>query len=139
VALYGTNLVMSTIGASLQENPEFQVQQIEGTPREIMDKLETAPPDVILFDLAAAQPDFVISLLRKHPTVMIIGVDLTSNNMIVLSGEHSRLLTTEDLVQAIKRCGLKEDSPILRTSPHPNEPQNPGPSSGDETPDPSCQ
>ncbi len=101
VAIYGSNLVMSTIGASLQQKPEFQVQKIEGLLPEILEKLEAAPPDVILFDLAVAQPDFAIPLLRKHPTILLIGVDLVSNNMLVVSGEQSRLVTTGDLAQMI--------------------------------------
>jgi hypothetical protein len=102
IALYGSNLVMSTIGASLQEKPEFQVQQIQELLPDIIDKLETSPPDVILFDLAAAQPHFAIPLLRNHPTIMLIGVDVRSNKMLVLFGEQSRLLTADDLVQVIQ-------------------------------------
>jgi hypothetical protein len=102
VALYGSNLVMSTIGASLQEKPEFEVQQIQGLLPDIIDKLEAPPPDVILFDLAAAQPHFAIPLLRNHPAIMLIGVDVKSNKMLVLFGEQSRLLTADDLVQVIE-------------------------------------
>lgn len=102
VALYGSNLVMSIIGASLQEKPEFQVQQIQGLLPDIFDKLEAPPPDVILFDLAAGQPHFAIPLLRNHPRIMLIGVDLRSNKMLVLSGEQSRLLSADDLVHMIE-------------------------------------
>ena len=106
VVLYGGNLVMSTIGTILQEKPEFQVQQIEEVLPDIIDKLEADPPDVILFNLAKAQPDFAIALLRNHPTIMLIGVDIESNKMLLLSGEQSRLLTTDDLVQAIQGGAL---------------------------------
>ncbi len=102
VALYGSNLVMSIIGATLQEKPEFQVQQIQGSLPNIIDKLEVPPPDVVLFDLATAQPHFAIPLLRNHPTIMLIGIDLESNKMLVLFGEQSRLLTADDLVQVIE-------------------------------------
>ncbi len=56
-------------------------------------------PNVVLFDLAGAQPDFTIAVLRKHQGLLLIGVDLTTGKMLVMSGEESRLLTTEDLVQ----------------------------------------
>ena len=97
---------MSTIGASLQQKPEFQVQQMEGLLPDILDKLEAAPPDVILFDLATGQPDFAIPLLRKHPAIMLIGVDLASNTVLALAGEQSRLVTTDDLVQVIEGGSL---------------------------------
>ncbi len=102
VAVYGSNLVMSIIGASLQEKPEFQVQLIQGLLPDILDKLEAPTPDVILFDLAAAEPHFAVPLLRNHPTIMLIGVDVKSNTMLVLFGEQSRLLTADDLVQVIE-------------------------------------
>ncbi len=102
VALYGSSLVMTTIGASLEKKVELQVREIHGLLPDFIDKLEASPPDVIVFDLAAAQPHFAIPLLRNHPTIMLIGVDLRNNKMLVLFGEQSRLLTTDDLVQVIQ-------------------------------------
>ena len=102
VVLYGGNLVMSIIGASLREKPEFQLRQIDGLPHDIMVQLEAVPPDVILFDLAGHHPDFAISLLWSHPKIMLIGVDLASHRMLVLSGSQSQLLTQEDLLQVMK-------------------------------------
>jgi DNA-binding NarL/FixJ family response regulator len=102
IALYGTNLTMSTVAASLQQRPEFQVQEIKGEFSDIIDKLEAAPPDVILFDLFAAQPDFAVPLLRKHPGILLIEVDLMNNKMLLLSGEQSRLMTTEDLAKVVE-------------------------------------
>lgn len=102
VALYGENLVMSTIGASLQKRPEFQVQQINRYLPDVLDRLATDLPDAILFDLAAGQPDFAINLMRKHPMVMLIGVDLLGNQMLVLSGEQLQLLTADDLAQVME-------------------------------------
>jgi hypothetical protein len=101
VGIYGSQLVMSIIGACLQEKPEFDVQRIDGLLPNIIDETDAAPPDVILFDLTAAQNHFAISLIRTHPTVMLIGVDLASKKMLVLSGEEFDLLTVEDLVRVI--------------------------------------
>jgi DNA-binding NarL/FixJ family response regulator len=107
VVLYGGNLVMSSVGAGLQDKLQFQVRQIEASAPDTIHKLEAAPPDVILFDLAKPQPDFAMPLLRNHPKIMLIGIDLEGNKMLVLSGEQSRLLTTEDLVQVIEGSVLK--------------------------------
>ena len=102
VGIYGSQLVMSAIGACLQEKPEFDVQRIKGLLPNIIDQSDAAPPDVILFDLAAAQPDFAIPLIHTHPGILLIGVDLANNKMLVLSGKKSCLITAEDLVQAIQ-------------------------------------
>ncbi len=105
MVLCGNHLVMSTIGACLRERPEFQLEQINALSPEIVAKLESAPPDAILFDLAAAQPEFAMPLLRSKSDMILIGVDVARNKMLVLSGEQSRLLTADDLVQVIKRGG----------------------------------
>jgi len=107
VGIYGSQLVMSIIGACLQEKPKFDVQRIDGLLPNIIDETDAAPPDVILFDLTAAQNHFAIFLIHNHPTVMLIGVDLANSEMLVLSGRESCLITAEDLVQAIQAVALK--------------------------------
>ncbi len=102
VALYGNSLVVSSIGESLKESPRFEVKQIEGFLCDDSPESNTAWPDVILFDLSSAPDDLTISLLRKHPTVILIGVDLAGNKMLVLSGEHCRPLTADDLFKVIE-------------------------------------
>ena len=101
VALVGGNLVISTIAACLQEKQEFEVQRIAGPVSDLIDRMEGAPPDVILFDLAGGSPPFAIPLLRNYPKIVLIGVDLMDHKMLMLSGEQSRLLTEHDLMRVI--------------------------------------
>jgi|GEM_PF-1439914 len=105
IGIYGSRLMISAIGASLQEKSEFEIQKIDGFVPDIIDEPDAAPFDVILFDLAATQPHFAIPLIHTHPTIMMIGVDLANKKMLVLCGKESRLLTVEDLVQAIQAGG----------------------------------
>ncbi len=107
IGIYGSQLVMSAIGASLREKPEFEVQKIEGFVPGLTGKPDAAPPDVILFDLAAAPPHFAIPLIHTHPTILVIGVDMANNKMLVLSSKESGLITPEDLVEAIQEAALK--------------------------------
>jgi hypothetical protein len=107
VAVYGNNLVMSSLCASLQNRPEFEVRGITGLSSADIGTPDATLPDVILFDLAAGQPDFAIPLLQKNPTTLLIGVDLMSHKMLVLSGEQSRLLTADDLMQVIGQARVE--------------------------------
>ncbi len=102
VVLYGGDLVMSTVGASLRNQPKFQIQEIERLLPDTLRKLHASPPDVILFNIAATRPGFAITLLESHPKIMLIGVDITRNKMLVLSGEQSQFLTVDDLVHVIE-------------------------------------
>jgi hypothetical protein len=101
IAVYGHNLMIEVIGASLRENPEFEVQKIEGPFPGIIEALGEHPPEVILFDLTALQLQFAIPLLRTQPSIMLIGVDLRNNKMLVLSCRQSPFFTAEDLLRAI--------------------------------------
>jgi len=107
IGICGNQLVLSAIAASLQERPEFEVQEIEGLLPKIIDKLGAALPDVILFDLATDEPHLAIHLVHAHPSAIAIGIDLANEEMLVLSGKRCRLLETEDLVQVIEAGTLK--------------------------------
>ena len=109
VVLYGSDLVVSTVGENLRGRQGFQIFQIDPLLPDALQRLDGARPDVVLFDLAGAQPDFTITALRKNPGLLLIGVDLGSDKMLVMSGEESRLLTTEDLIQMME--GMRREYP----------------------------
>lgn len=102
VGIYGSRLVISAIGASLQQNPAFEVQVFEGLLPGAENESDVCPPDVIVFDMSAAVPEFAIPLINSYPGITLIGVDLAKNEMLVLSGRQCPLLTAEDLVEVIK-------------------------------------
>lgn len=100
VALCGDNLVLSVIGACLQKDPAFQVQKIQDMSQV---SGNAKLPDVILFEFHTVKPDSVLTLMRDYPTVMLLGVDLTKSQMVVLTGSSFRLLTIDDLIKAINK------------------------------------
>jgi hypothetical protein len=102
VALYGNSLVVSSIGASLQGRAGLEVKCIDTTLPGAASRLTALQPDVIIFDLAMAHPEFAIALWKAQPRLLLIGVDLTIGQALVLSGQPSRLLTMDDLLQVIE-------------------------------------
>jgi hypothetical protein len=98
VVLYGNSLALSGVGASLEAHPGLRVVQVAAAA----DALSAFEPDVIVFDLAAAQPD-VFALWRQHPHVLPIGVDMLEHRAVVYSEQSSRAWTTDDLLRVIER------------------------------------
>jgi hypothetical protein len=99
VVLYGNSLALSGIGASLEAHPGLRLVRVEADrSAEALLELE---PDVVVFDLATAQPD-VVALWQRDPPVLPVGVDMLNQQVVVFSGTRSRALTTEDLVRVIE-------------------------------------
>ncbi len=102
VVLYGNSLVVSSIGASLQGCAELQVSCVDATLPDAALQLIALQPEVVIFDLAVAQPAFAVALWRAKPRLVLIGVDLATGQALVLSGQPSRLLTMDDLLRVIE-------------------------------------
>jgi hypothetical protein len=100
VVLYGNSLAVSGVGASLEGHPGLQLLRVDATDAsaEALGELE---PDVVVFDLATAQPD-VVALWQRHPRVLSIGVDLLTQRAVVFSSQPERVLTTDDLLRVIE-------------------------------------
>jgi hypothetical protein len=97
VVLYGNSIALAGVGASLGARPGLRIVQATAAA----DVLSTLDPDVIVFDLAAAQPD-VVALWRLCPNVLPIGVDMLEHRAVVFSERSSRALTTDDLLRVIE-------------------------------------
>ncbi len=102
VVLYGNCLVVRAIGASLREHGDLQVVQIDPAIEDVSRWPGAAEPVIVIFERTDARNDLVLSLLTEHPQVLLISVDATSGQMLVLSGHQTRAVTTDDLVQVIQ-------------------------------------
>jgi hypothetical protein len=110
VVLYGNSLALSGIGASLEAHAGLRLVRVNAAD-ESAEALRELGPDVVVFDLATAQPD-VVALWRRDPRVLPIGVDLLKHQVVVFSGKSSRALTTDDLLRIIEsRMGPATTTP----------------------------
>jgi hypothetical protein len=104
VAIYGNSLSVASIGASLQDRPGLELLALDASLPDVIQRLGTWTPGVVLFDLTIAHAvEDAISLLAAHPNLVLVGFDLTSHRALLLSGEQSTVLTTDDLIQIIER------------------------------------
>lgn len=110
VVLYGKSLLISSIGASLEDCPDLEVLPINPCGSDVQQQIGEIQPYAVIFDLAATQPDFSIALWKEHPGLLVIGVDLMSGKSLMLSSQPARVLTTEDLVQLLRNKPTKDRS-----------------------------
>lgn len=102
VVIFGKSLLLSGVAASLKRRTELQVSSFDPALPEAAERLAAFRPDVVVFDLASACPDSVIALWKAQPQLRVIGVDPAKDQVLVLSGETSDVLSAESLVGLIE-------------------------------------
>jgi hypothetical protein len=99
--LYGDSVFLAGIRAQLERDAALDVVTVEPGRTDLLPLLRSRRPRAILFDLATARPDLTVPLLREQPGLLLLGVDPSSNDVLVLSGRPQQALSIADLVQAI--------------------------------------
>ena len=101
VALYGSSLVLAGIGARLERRTGLHTVTIDAKLPVALARLSALQPDVVVLDLGTAQTDPVVALWKARPELLLIGVDLGTDRMLILSGQPARALTAESLIETL--------------------------------------
>jgi hypothetical protein len=102
VAIYGSSLVLSSIRASLEHRAGLRVLAFDAATPGATEQLGAMCPDAIVFDLASPRSDSAFVLWKAQPQALLIGVDMAADQVLVFSGQTSRVLTPDDLVEVIE-------------------------------------
>jgi hypothetical protein len=103
VVLYGNSVFLAGIRADLMERTPLELLTIEADSPDAAGLIARLRPAAFLFDLAAAQPDFAVALLREQPDLLLIGVDPSRDEVLVLSGHATQARNLVDLIGVIRR------------------------------------
>ena len=98
--LYGNSLILEGVRAELAGDPSVDVIMLDQPLQEPLAELRLLKPAVIVFDLAAAQPDFPLAMLQQ-PGVLLIGIDPETHQALVWSGRQARAVVAADLIGII--------------------------------------
>ena len=109
-ALYGNSLFMAGVEASLRHRQGLAVTRIDAALPNAEDHLDALRPDVVIFDLDAPHAPFVISFLRGHPGLRLVGLALSDNDVMVLSSQQYTAMSSDDLAQVIQNIEKGEAS-----------------------------
>ncbi|HSN93860.1 MAG TPA: hypothetical protein VLR89_02220 [Anaerolineaceae bacterium] len=105
VVVYGNTLTMAGIAASLKAEESLEVICVdphEPTARQSLIELD---PKTILFDRTEPHPELDLVLLREQPGLLLVGVDPSSDDALVLSGQFTRVLSGKDLAKLVTENG----------------------------------
>jgi hypothetical protein len=101
LVLYGNSIFLAGIKAELEQQVALKLITIESGCTDAANLIRDCNPCLVLFDLASEQPGLAVSLLREQPGLMLIGVDPSSDELLVLSGQPQPALSMADLVKVI--------------------------------------
>lgn len=103
LVLYGNSVFLAGIRAQLEHISALELITMEAAPADMPIWVRACRPQAVLFDLAMGYPDFVTALLHEQPSLLLIGVDPSSNELLVLSSQQERAVAVEDLLRVIRR------------------------------------
>jgi hypothetical protein len=101
VAICGNSLHMAALAASLQATADVEVARIPTDSAATLKSLDELAAAAVAFDLDELPGDLAISLLRDRPELILIGVDPSSDQVLVLSGHQVRPASVADLLQVL--------------------------------------
>jgi hypothetical protein len=94
---------MAGIAASLKTDATLEVIWINPHAPNARQSLNELNPSVIAFDLSDTNPGLDIILLRDRPGLQLIGVDPSSDKLLVLSSHAPQAHCMADLIKVIQQ------------------------------------
>lgn len=101
VLVYGRSLNLAGITACLKLDPGMHVDFINPNYPAARQSLDDLNPETIIFDLTDMPSDLDLNLLQNRPGLLLIGVDPSSNEVLVLTGQRNKVVTLNDLLELV--------------------------------------
>ena len=103
VVLYGNSVFMAGVEAGLKSRDEIEVIHVDASLPSAAQELDALNPAVVIFDLSSPPTlKFGLPFIREHLGLPLIGLDVTSNTVLVLSCQQYTALTVDDLAHVIQ-------------------------------------
>jgi len=104
LVLYGNSVFLAGIKTELERDRDLGLEllSVEAGYADVTHLLRERKPCAVLFDLGMDQPSFVIPMLREQPSLLLIGVDPSSDELLVLSNWPAQALNLADLIELIR-------------------------------------
>jgi len=92
---------MAGIAASLKAEASLEVICLDPVESNIRQRLQEFNPKTIIFDCTVPHQELDLILMRIHPNLLLVGVDPSSDDALILSGQLTRVLSGCDLIRLV--------------------------------------
>ena len=111
VLVYGRCLNLSGVAACLKLEAGLDVHLADPHQCNARKVLDAFNPKAIIYDLTDPPTDLDLALLRDRPGTQLIGVDPSSDDVLVLTGKRNRAVTMGELAQLVSVYGRSANEP----------------------------
>jgi hypothetical protein len=112
VALLGTSLAIDSLAAALAGVPGLELLRFEDSTAGDLANMQASAPDAVVFDMALAAPDRPFLDLLRSAGALLVGCDLATQQMLLLSSKPARLSTVDDLVRVLSGRGAQQKNEV---------------------------
>ncbi len=102
VVFCGKSVFMTALEASLRDRQALEILLLDASLPDLGQRLEGACPSAIVVDISPPNTQSVLPILRQHPGLPVIGVDLTRNVVTVLTCREYATRTMADLAEVLE-------------------------------------
>jgi hypothetical protein len=109
LVLYGSSVFLVGIQAMLADGlahdagAPLQLISVQAGQPDAAALIRASRTQAVLFDLAEGLPDFIAAALREQPDLLLVGVDPSHDEVLVLSVKPQRALSVADLLNVIRQ------------------------------------
>jgi hypothetical protein len=107
VVVYGNTLNLAGIAASLKAEASLEIICVDPQNSTARQSLNALDPETIIFDRSDPHTALDLALLREQPGLLLVGVDPSSNEALVMSGQLTRVLSCKDLARVVSAQAMQ--------------------------------
>jgi len=113
VLVYGRCLNLAGVAACLKLDAGLDVRLVDPHQHSAREVLDAYDPETIIYDLTDPPDDLDLALLGDRQGTQLIGVDPSSDDVLVLTGKRSRAVTAGELAQLVSDFGQGAYEPVI--------------------------
>ena len=102
VVLLGDSILIDGIAASLGDKEVEGMIHLDAPSVDVQERLEVLKPQVVVFELDSPYASPVLTFLREHPRITLVGLDLTCSRAIILNSQQHFTPTIDNLCQMVQ-------------------------------------
>jgi len=112
VLVYGSSLNLAGMAACLKLDVGLDVHLADPHQCSARAVLDAFNPETIIYDLTDPPDDLDLAVLGDRPGTQLIGVDPSSDDVLVLTGKRSRVVTMGELAHLVAGYGQNTFEPV---------------------------